>query len=667
MPHTARISYAGSKSMESKVGAQPQSADFEIGVQERQLLVTSWLQTTMASTQFKLTKPDGLTRRIHFEGPELPSWFALASKIESLYEIPIEKIGVAYLDSDGDEVTLSSEHELQDFYAAAHKPSETIKLVVQDLGSLRDSQHPSSKAESVTPQNTHYRNTFGGEDAVPMAYEVEDDWQRLPRSLGGLFGRNNSDSDGFYGAPDSPHAFIEVLDSDVNSVIKDGGDPADTTMESDLLSSLATPTMGKGKGKARAEMQPSVSDDVSSTGSVLVAEEPVKYPVHVLDVGHEGMVEPVHVEATPPHPGVNSTAVSIQAESTPVAVQPSLPAEIGKRENAAKTVQAELGAADPPLPSLDSEQSAPSVSLTSDVAAFLTSLSEVFSSHPELSEGLRNITRNAANGAYWSAHREAVSRAAEELRRSATEESGRAAGEFRRAAEEEAGRRVAAALGGLMRLFGDMTTGAHGNSGPDASTQPTTVDYGDLNSTNSVLPPGPGDGTPPGRPFSWGAQERFAPPPGAPPPPGPPPPHRHHGPFGPMPPRPPPPPHFQGHPGPFGPPLGPPHRAHWGSPFWARPSPPGGHRGAPPFFTSWGPTGPNDSSPPADAVGPWGGPSSSATPSPAELRAKVEAAKHTYKREKEMYRRARDERKAAEQKLRTTGGTYVNSLPLRIK
>jgi hypothetical protein len=49
------------------------------------------------------------------------------------------------------------------------------------------------------------------------------------------------------------------------------------------------------------------------------------------------------------------------------------------------------------------------------------------------------------------------------------------------------------------------------------------------------------------------------------------------------------------------------------------------------------------------------------------LRAKVEAAKHTYKREKEMYRRARDERKTAEQKLRTTGGTYVNSLPLRIK
>lgn len=630
----------------------------------------------MTSTQFKLTKPGGLTRRIHFDGKELPSWSALASKIESLFEIPIEKIGVAYLDSDGDEVTLSSEDELQDFYTAVHTPSKTIKFVVQDLGSLRDSQHPSSKAESVTPQNTHYRNTFGGEDAVPMAFEVEDDWQRLPHGLGGLFGRNTSDSDGFYGAPDSPHAFIEVLDSDVNSVIKDNENSPETTMEeSDLLSSLATPIMNKGKGKARAEMQPSSSDDISSTGSILVAEEPVKYPVHVLDVGDEGMAEPVRIETSPPRQSVNSPVVSIQAESTPVAIQTNLPTEMAKGDIS-------TGAADPPLPSLDSERPAPSVSLTSDVATFLTSLSEVFSSHPELSEGLRNITRNAANGTYWSAHREAVSRAAEELRRSTTSESGRAAGELRRVAEEEAGRRVAAALGGLMRLFGDMTIGGNGesrlqgappaNGGPDASNQPTTVDYEDINSTSSVPPPGTSGGTPPlGRPFSWGVQNTFAPPPGAPPPPGPPPPsghppHRHHGPFGTMPLRPPPPPHFQ-HPGPFGPPLGPPHRAHWGSPFWARPPPPGGRRGTPPSFMPWAPTGPNQLTTPVDAVSPWADPSSATTPSPAELRAKVEAAKQTYKREKEMYRRARDERKAADRKAaeqtqRTAAETYVISL-----
>lgn len=634
----------------------------------------------MAVPQFKLTQPGGFTRRIHFPGSELPSWFALASKIQSLYDIPIDKVGVAYQDSDGDEVTLSSEDELQDFYATNKQP-ETIKFTVQDLRSLRDS-HLSSKAGSMTPQNINYRNTFGGEDAVPMAYEVEDEWQRLPHALGGLFGRSTSDSDGFYGAPSSPHAFIEVLDSDVNSVVRDAGKSVDTTMESDLLSSLTTPVMGKGKEIARAEVQPSVTDDISSTGSVLVAEKPVKFPVHVLDVGDEGMAEPVLVESSPAHPIVDSprsTTMPIQAESTPIAVQPSLPAEEEVKPESVRAEAEEL-VADPPLPTLDSEQAPPSVSLTSDVAAFLTSLSSVFSSHPELSEGLRNITRNATNGTYWAVHREAVSRAAEELRRSATEEGNRAAGELRQAAEEEAGRRVADALGGLMRLFGDMTgsgqgngeRGLHGSSSPnggnDASTQPTTVDYGDLNSTNFV-PPVAGNGAPLGRPLSWGGHETFPPPPGAPPPPGPPPPpghlpHRPYGPFRPVPPPPPPPPHFQDHHGPFGPPLGPPHRAHWGSPFWARPPPPAGRRGPPPFSTPWGATGPNDTSTPTDAVGPWTSPSSNETPSPAELRAKVEVAKQNYKREKETYRRAREQRKAAEQKLGTSGERYVSSVQL---
>lgn len=599
----------------------------------------------MASTQFKLAKLNGLTRRIHFPGTELPSWSALASKIESLYEIPVEKIGVAYVDSDGDEVTLSSDDELQDFYAAVHKPPEIIKFVVQDLGSLRHSQHADLKATS-TPPDAHYRNTFGGENAVPLTFEVEDDWQRLPRGLEGLFGQNTSDSDGFFGAPDSPHAFIEVLDSDVNSVVKGAEDNADTSMESDLLSSLGTPTVGKGKN--RAEMQPTASG-VSSTGAILVAEQPVKLPVHVLDVGHEGMVDPItRVEASPPHPTIGSP---IQTENTPVMSQAGLAAE--------QQADPEDTATDPPLPSIESDQpAAHPVSLTSDVAAFLSSLSAVFSSHPELSEGLRNITRNATNGTYWSAHREAMSRAAEELRQSATEESSRAAGELRRA-EEEAGRRVAAALGGLMRLFGDISTGGEeghrgaptSNSEPDASSRPTTVDYGDLNSA-----PHPGAGTRTlGHSFPWGSHERFAPPPGPPPPLGPHGPPRH-GSWGPMPPHPPPPP-LQGHHGPFGPPLGPPHRAHWGTPFWARPPPPGGRNGNPPFASGrpfWGPpAGPNETSTPPDPVGPQPGPSSTAPLSSAEMRAKVEIAKQNYKREKEMFRRAREERKAAEQKQGT--------------
>lgn len=624
----------------------------------------------MVSTQFKFSRAGGPTRRLVFT--ELPSWSELAPKIEFFYDIPLSKIGVAYVDSEGDEVTVSSEDELQDFYTNFHKPSgsDTIKFIVQDLRSLRSSLHSPSNVTSEQPPNVNYRNTFGGTETIPMVYEVEDDWQRLsglPRGLGGIFGR---DADGLFGDLESPTAFIEVLDSDVSSINKDTEVPADTTMESDLRSSVATPAKDKGKGKVHKEMQPSVEDDVSSAGSVFVEETNVKFPVHVLDVGTEGMIEPVLVDVDA-HPGVDSphsTVVPVQAESTPIDTKkPILPDELTKQT----IVNQNDIASDPPLPSIDSEHPPRSASLANDVATLLNTFSSVLSAHPELSEGIRNITRNATNGTYWSAHREAVSRAAEEYRRSITEEGTKAAEDIRRAAEEEAGRRVADALGGFVRLFEDMSTtpGPRDSANPqpnvaDASAQPTAVDFGDLNSTHSVPPPLAHESTPPPRrrPFSWGRHPHHAdfmpPPPG----PFPPPPHGplHHGPshhgrygrFGP-------PPIIREPQAPFAPPLGPPHRAHWGSPFWGPPPPPPPppphSAGTSPFNSPFRRRGPNASSPQADepsfadTTATWG-PGPSTTPSPTELRAKVEIAKQNYKREKEMYRRAREERKAAEAK-----------------
>ena len=76
----------------------------------------------MAPTTFKLTKHDGLTRRITFS--DQPTWLTLGTKIESLYQIPLASIGVSYVDNDGDEVTLSSEEELKDFYQASHSDVE---------------------------------------------------------------------------------------------------------------------------------------------------------------------------------------------------------------------------------------------------------------------------------------------------------------------------------------------------------------------------------------------------------------------------------------------------------------------------------------------------------------------------------------------------------------
>ncbi|KAI0045211.1 hypothetical protein FA95DRAFT_1460700, partial [Auriscalpium vulgare] len=55
-----------------------------------------------------------------------------AAKIQSLYSIPAERVGVFYVDVDGDEVTLNSEEELLDFYDTTQL-NQLIKFRVADL------------------------------------------------------------------------------------------------------------------------------------------------------------------------------------------------------------------------------------------------------------------------------------------------------------------------------------------------------------------------------------------------------------------------------------------------------------------------------------------------------------------------------------------------------
>jgi len=68
----------------------------------------------MPETQFKLSKLDDHKRLLVF--PDLPTWEELVSKLEYYYAIPLNKIGVSYIDNDNNEITLSSNNELQHFY-----------------------------------------------------------------------------------------------------------------------------------------------------------------------------------------------------------------------------------------------------------------------------------------------------------------------------------------------------------------------------------------------------------------------------------------------------------------------------------------------------------------------------------------------------------------------
>ena len=402
----------------------------------------------MSPIQFKFSRPpDGLVRRVTF--PEKPSWDVLAAKIEALYDIPIPSIGVSYVDNDGDEVTLSSEEELQDFYQSVAQERNDgelnlVKFTVRDLDALRN-----DKPLPETPRTTsamNYRNTFGRSAPVLFEMEVDDGWQPIPSGVGGIFDSAR------------PHAFVEVLDSDADVSQfnrRDQDDSSSTTGTTNTLPEIIpTPTTLKGKGRARSEDFRSRSrtpDTISSTQSVVAEESGPKHPIHVVSVRSRRGSRSRTSSALAPH------------TPTPRARTPN-PADQPSGEN------------DPPLPDLRNMSS--QANIANDVAELFANLSTILASNPELSEGIRNIVRNVSNGTYWQSHREQVARAAEEVRRSAilgADELRQVATDGRRAAEDAAGRRVADAIGNVIRVIADITGAQVGDPhAQPATNEPTT-------------------------------------------------------------------------------------------------------------------------------------------------------------------------------------------------
>lgn len=647
------------------------------------------LPPTMSAALFKFTKPpDGLTRRVMFYST--PTWDELASKIESLYEVPKDKVGVSYIDTDGDEVTLSSEEELQDYYrfntpVKGFGPSgdamKAIRFTVRELSSDRDSEAdkplPETPRSSALPNN---RNTFGMPNSLSSMFDPAEDWQHIPTFPGAL--------------PQSilipvvaeespaPHAFLEVVESEA-SVKAEEKDTASSVTESDYGTQLK---VDKGKQRATVEDALDDDDDRASTVSVVADNAPSKHPIHVASHASTDDIFGTRGAAALVSP-------STTREATPKPAEKETTPEVD----------------DPPLPELEDipAPAGSSASLANDVASLLSMFSTVLSTHPELSEGVRNIVRNASNGSYWAAHRAAVARAAEEVRRSAQQgavDARRAAEEAHRAAEEAAGRRVAEALGSIARAISSVTGVPQGApapapapastaaaaapaAAPAAEAEPvTSTPVGGLPSFINTVGRGPrarGRGHPFDRRSTWhedwfgprddldphsepffsplgdlhrasrafggGAFGSFARPPRPPPPPsGPPPPRayppgppRSHlfpstPPPGAFPPPPPPPPPFP--PNPF-------HAFAAGLP--PPPPPPGFHRGAWQDMQELGVDdwfGTNQTETPTTAVNPETEGKAEANPASSSKEA-LQAAKERYKAEKERYRRERLARK----------------------
>jgi len=65
-------------------------------------------------------------------------------------------------------------------------------------------------------------------------------------------------------------------------------------------------------------------------------------------------------------------------------------------------------AEDPSVPEISTVADPVHPSLYRDISSIINGLTGALSTHPELSEGFRNLIRNASNGAYWDVEREAA-------------------------------------------------------------------------------------------------------------------------------------------------------------------------------------------------------------------------------------------------------------------
>lgn len=536
----------------------------------------SYLTATMSSSvQFKFTK-DGITRRVAFT--QLPSWLEIAAKLEALYGIPVEHVAVSYTDVDGDDVTLSSQGELEDYYRA---DSDTLlrRLSVVDLSVIRnieDKPLPDTPSISHRLRETPSHNTFG---TVPFHQDaVEDDWQRIP---------------GF-----SPF-YSGDLSSGSGNEVQFAHFGGDSTVRSSMTrdapathSGTVTPTLGD-KGKTRE------FESTSSTESVIANDSPEKHPVHVYQVpGHSA-------------PFTSDTSINIQQ------VPPS-------------TASSTHGAPDPPLAEFDPPTAEPTPTLTSDVAAFLGAVGAMFAQNPQLTAPLRNIMQNVGNGTYWAAHRDQLNRAAEEVRRSASNIQANFG-----PSEVDAARQITDSIGNIIRSF--------------TQNVPPQGDHDDHVPGGWPSHPPP----PPHGPFPH--HGAFPHPP--PPPPGPPP---HHGHFPPFPFHPGFP--FRGGRGPGGGRGGP---FHWGphgrhGHHWAEGPGPHRHRHHRPEGEDSHSDSSGDSAEDAEVdVSLYG---INQKISPEERKAKLLAAKAEYKAQKAMYRAERQAKRMKKPRSKA-GDVYVNLLP----
>ncbi|EPT02423.1 hypothetical protein FOMPIDRAFT_1118302 [Fomitopsis schrenkii] len=108
----------------------------------------------------ELSALDGSTHVADFHA--LPTWADLATRVQTLFGIPGTAAALAYVDADGDEITMSSENELREFFTTAfpgdNATPTALLFAVRGLRELRVSES-SSYTMSTPPAGPQSRNS----------------------------------------------------------------------------------------------------------------------------------------------------------------------------------------------------------------------------------------------------------------------------------------------------------------------------------------------------------------------------------------------------------------------------------------------------------------------------------------------------------------------------
>jgi PB1 domain len=107
-----------------------------------------------------------VVRSLSFRDASTPEWNTLAMKVEELFFIPSQDTAIAYVDEEGDQIVVSSQDELADYYTSSsfcnlckrgvvsdehghHRMRCTRSLKVMDLAELRQRVQSRTRTPSL--------------------------------------------------------------------------------------------------------------------------------------------------------------------------------------------------------------------------------------------------------------------------------------------------------------------------------------------------------------------------------------------------------------------------------------------------------------------------------------------------------------------------------------